>query len=247
MKELQTQRALQFLQSNKLLYVDMLECIRRNRAEIVYAQCDNFHENGVLLYDKPTGVYMLASLTKTGAGTALRCLKDKEVASKSGWIVTHGDAAKEGVYEYMNVVWETPTWQVVYLQNKMLTVENKLRFAFAERAQIEIIKANYEKESPENIERLAANKKIYCAFVDDDFVGFIGEHPEGSMGLLYIFPNHRRKGYAESLESFLVNEYLRQGRIPYGHVVVGNEASMGLQNKLGFVTADEKVYWLKEG
>ena len=67
------------------------------------------------------------------------------------------------------------------------------------------------------------------------------------MGMLHVFPEYRRKGYAEALESLLANKYIEQGRIPYGHVVVGNDASMALQKKLGFQVADEKIYWLKEG
>ena len=126
-------------------------------------------------------------------------------------------------------------------------MQGKLTFSYPKQTEIQTICQNYDKESPENIQKLADDKKIYCAFFENEFVGFIGEHPEGSMGLLHIFPNHRRRGYAEELESFLINEYLQQGRIPYGHVVVGNEPSMSLQKKLGFEVAEEKLYWMKEG
>ena len=239
-------QALEFLQKDILLHVDMLECIRRNRAEIVYAVCENSQEDGVLLYDRPSGIYMLSAPQTVGAGMALSRLLPKEIAQKSGWVVTHGDNARQAVYAALNVVHETPVWQIAYLSKQPFVVNSSLQFAFAEREQIEWIKENYDKESPENIEKLAAEKKIYCAFADGKFVGFIGEHPEGSIGLLYIFPEHRRKGYAEALECLIGNEYIKQGRIPYGHVVIGNEASRALQEKLGFETASQKVYWLKE-
>ena len=245
-KDKRTQ-ALGFLQTDTLFYVDMLECISRGRAEIVYAECENPSLNGVLLYDKPSGIYMLAATKTLGACTALSCLQTKEVAQKSGWLVTHGDGAREAVYSKLHVVWETPVWQVAYLDTPPFAIKDGLRFGLAKREEIELIKKTYDKESPENIERLAKSGKIHCAFCGDEFVGYIGEHPEGSMGMLHVFPEYRRKGYAEALESLLANKYIEQGRIPYGHVVVGNDASMALQKKLGFQVADEKIYWLKEG
>lgn len=240
-------QAIALLQTDPLFYVDMLECIKRERAKIVYAKYEKSALDGVLLYDEPSGIYMLAAPQKTGAGMALSCLQEKEVAQKSGWLVTHGDAAREAVYERLLIAWETPVWQIAYLSQKPFKIKGDLRFCFAERAQIERIQKDYDKESPENIEKLAADKKIFCAFSGEAFVGFIGEHPEGSMGMLHVFPEYRRKGYAEALESLLANEYIKQDRIPYGHVVVGNDASMALQKKLGFQVANEKLYWLKEG
>ena len=238
--------AVEFLQTDKLFYLDMLECIRRNRAEIVYAKYEKSALDGVLLYDRPSGIYMLASTQREGAGMALSLLSEKEIAQKSGWIVTRGDEARAEVYARLNVTHETPVWQIAYLSKTPLAIKGDIQFECAAREQIEWIKQNYDKESPENIEKLAAEKKIRCAFADGEFVGFIGEHPEGSMGMLHVFPEHRRKGYAEALESLLANEYIKQDRIPYGHVVVGNEASMALQKKLGFQTAEKKVYWLRE-
>lgn len=241
-----TKQALEFLQTDVLFYVDMLECIRRERAKILYAKYEKSAVDGVLLYDKPSGIYMLAADERVGAGAALSVLGEKEVTQKSGWIVTRGDKARTEVYERLQPTFETPVWQIAYLSKTPLAVKGELQFEFAGREQIERIKQDYDKESPENIEKLAADKKIRCAFCGGEFVGFIGEHPEGSMGMLHVFPEHRRKGYAEALESLLANEYIKQGRIPYGHVVVGNDASMALQKKLGFAVATRKLYWLRE-
>lgn len=77
-----------------------------------------------------------------------------------------------------------------------------------------------------------------------EFVGFIGRHPEGSMGLLQVFPEYRRQGYGEELESFMINRFLEEGRVPYAHIIVDNEKSMNLQKKLGYEVADKKIYWL---
>ena len=75
-------------------------------------------------------------------------------------------------------------------------------------------------------------------------IGYIGQHPEGSMGLLLIFPQYRRHGYAEELESFQINAILAEGRTPYAHIIEDNFKSFSLQQKLGAIVASGKVVWM---
>lgn len=75
--------------------------------------------------------------------------------------------------------------------------------------------------------------------------GFIGEHTEGSIGLLVVLPDYRRHGYAQALESLMVNLHLSQGRMPYCQVALGNEASHALQTKLGFTRLPGEQCWIE--
>lgn len=74
-------------------------------------------------------------------------------------------------------------------------------------------------------------------------VGFIGEHDEASMGMLEVFPEARRRGFARALEAALIGELLEAGRVPYCHVAPGNEASRALQRKLGLRRVDTRQCW----
>ena len=74
--------------------------------------------------------------------------------------------------------------------------------------------------------------------------GFIGFHGEGSMGLLTVLPEYRRKGIGIALEAKNLNRRLSEGRIPFGHVVVGNEKSEGLQKKIGMEFSEKIVTWI---
>ena len=82
------------------------------------------------------------------------------------------------------------------------------------------------------------------AFDGKRCVGFIGEHSEGSMGILEVIPEYRRRGIATALEGMMINKKLKEGRIPYDHVVLGNDASLGLQKSLGMDKAEGIVTWL---
>jgi ribosomal protein S18 acetylase RimI-like enzyme len=74
--------------------------------------------------------------------------------------------------------------------------------------------------------------------------GFIGRHQDGSMGMMEVLPKYRRQGWGERLERALIKMILNEGELPYGHVIVGNEASAKLQDKLGFMRCKKVVTWL---
>ena len=71
--------------------------------------------------------------------------------------------------------------------------------------------------------------------VDGALAGFAGIHQEGTMGLLEVLPQFRRRGLAEVLEVGLIAQQLHRGLLPYCHVRLGNTASEALQTKLGLV------------
>lgn len=67
---------------------------------------------------------------------------------------------------------------------------------------------------------------------------------EGSIGLLEVMPEYRRKGYGVELESFMISHMLQQNLMPFGQIEVANDKSLGLQHKLGMQISQEKVYWI---
>ncbi|MBQ9118350.1 MAG: GNAT family N-acetyltransferase [Clostridia bacterium] len=233
------EKAQKYLCKDRLLYADMLDCIRLGKAKIL-----SVASNAVLIEDVTCGICAFAAEDEDSGRRALRAL-DKNFG---GWIVAHGEEARAAVYATFPIKQETKTLQVVYLQDAV-EYTRTLTFRFPDENQLQIIKDNYDRESPENIQGIFERRELFvalkCENGQEKFVGFIGFHPEGSMGLLYIFPEYRRKGYAEETESFLMEECLKRGKIPYGHVVFGNEASMRLQKKLGFEQASQYVYWLR--
>ena len=78
----------------------------------------------------------------------------------------------------------------------------------------------------------------------DHLVGFIGEHLEGSMGMLYIFPEYRRKGFASALEKIYISKTIEKGFIPFGQVEKSNRESLNLQKKIGMTQSDKIICWM---
>ena len=88
---------------------------------------------------------------------------------------------------------------------------------------------------------------FFGAFEDGELVGFIGEHPEGAIGLLEVFEGHRGKGWGRALEATKINQALDRGQTPWVEVFAENEASLALQRKLNMtITAvDEQLFLCK--
>ena len=91
-------------------------------------------------------------------------------------------------------------------------------------------------------ERIAAGC-MWGVFEDGKLAGFIGTHTEGAMGLLEILPAYRRRGFGYAMGAFLIGRQLKEGVIPYCHVIDGNEASLHLQKKLGMQKAELPAIW----
>ena len=80
--------------------------------------------------------------------------------------------------------------------------------------------------------------------MDDQLAGFAGTHVEGTLGLLTVLPEYRRRGIATALESTAINRELQEGHVPYCHLYTDNLASRALQQSLGLSFADKNVWWL---
>ncbi len=107
-----------------------------------------------------------------------------------------------------------------------------------------VIFANYDLISTDEIKQTVKMGNILMGYAGDKPVGFIGEHLEGSMGLLNVLPEHRRKGYATALEKEFIRRTIEQGFIPFCHVEKENTASIALQEKLGLKRSDTGIYWM---
>ena len=86
--------------------------------------------------------------------------------------------------------------------------------------------------------------ELWGIYEEGKLAGFMGLHEEGSMGILAILPEYRRRGYASVLESWVIGYQLRRGWVPYGHVIDGNDASTALQQSLGLTRAEMPAIWV---
>lgn len=124
------------------------------------------------------------------------------------------------------------------------SIESDLELEPLNQDDADFVIEHYHRLDPKEIKLAISQERLFGVRDRGKLFAFIGFHEENAMGMLEVLPQYRRQGWGERLERAMVARLLRIGELPYGHVVVGNEASIRLQEKLGFVQCSDKVYWM---
>lgn len=226
-------KAIKYLIKNPILHMGMIEPIRRGSADILYAETD-----GVLIKEQKSNAYMISvDNLKKGQELLNNILKCEAM-------VTHQKYMVEYILNKFGLTKNLECYQAAYMEKTKLPVKEELEIKQLEQNQIEIILEHYNKISRKEVEELIKNGSLFGGYKEEELVGFIGNHLEGSIGLLEVFPQYRRLGYASILEGYMVNHMLEKGLVPFGQIVSNNEKSMALHKKLGFEISEDKLYWL---
>lgn len=135
-------------------------------------------------------------------------------------------------------------FQAVYMSDEPPVLNRSIQIHTASDEDLKIITDNYKRLDEQELKKIIQRRELFIGTHDNKTVGFVGQHLEGSMGLLEILPMYRGNGYGTELESYLIAHMLEKGLIPFCQVEVDNYKSLGLQKKVGLAISDEHVYWL---
>ena len=223
------EKALEFLNKDYLLNVDMIECIRRDICRILYAS-----DKAVLIVADSGWVHMLSCEDRE---LGLELIKTHQPP----WVVLHQMDMREAVaglgYRIGDQCWQSAYTKTTPMEETLADIRR------LDRRFLKRIADNYELADEGEIAALLDAGVIYGAFAGGELAGFIGKHEEGSVGLLFVFPEFRRMGIAEALERNYVNRELAAGNVAYGQIFVGNTPSRQLQEKLGMEFSEKFICW----
>lgn len=224
--------AIRYLSKDALSCIDMLEPLRLGTADILYAG-----EDGVVLFERNSRACMISmqDIEKCQSVIDFENYRLFAVHQKSSadWIrqkgeFSHGMEVYQAVYRKKELIEDT------FDTIRVLTCD-----------YTDQVFRNYDTmDDREYIEDLIDRKQLWGIFDRDALAGFIGEHLEGSMGLLEVLPEYRRKGYGYKLEAFLINHFLQSNRIPFCQVMTDNVKSLALQKKIGMDISERTTYWI---
>jgi tRNA (guanine37-N1)-methyltransferase len=228
---------LAYLEREPALRIDMIEAIRRGRAEILYTAPD-----AVLL--KTRGRLMLLCADTVEAG--VKALEHRDPQCRG--IVAHNEASRDAVTAVMpSFSHISPCWQAYYAGKELRPVPDVCEIRPFRKEDIPFLMEHYDViRSPEYFAERIDENELFAGYRDGTLCAFIGFHDDGSGGMLEVLPEFRRLGIGSALEAFLHNEALKRGWTPYGQIFVGNEPSRKLQQSLGLVISDGEIYWMHE-
>lgn len=226
--------AVRYLNRSPLLHADMLDNIARGKADILRAD-----EHGVL---QKVGTLLMMSADSKHAAQELLC--SLEEAPKS--LEVHRDICRDAALKIFGMSVFISCRQAVWSKRVPLSpVRSVAEIRTLDKNYLPFVQQHYDlMDDPDYISLRLSTGDFLGAFFDGHLAGFIGTHEEGSMGMLEILPQYRRKGIASQLETALANRLLARGRVPFAQIEAKNEASLSLQRKLNFELSKEKIYWL---
>lgn len=222
------------LAKNKRNNIHMMESLTRGYGEILYAE-----DGKALIYDENSKVCMVnAELTKQPEKWI------SLIPVNARWVVCNGSENCLALQGQLSLQKVMQCYQMCYTRKETLPVSLK-EIRTLQMEHLSYVSSHYGVEDEAYLKERIQKGALYGAFVENQLVGFMGIHREGSMGMLYVDPGYRRQHIGTSLEAYVINRQLEDDFIPYGQVEVDNEASRKMQEKLGLYEASESVYWLK--
>ena len=231
-------RALEYLLKDKMLHMDMIEDIRRGKADILAVR-----EDGVLTKDRSGGAYRITAKTKD-AGERLLSLTDPTGAV----YVCHQKFVLTSILERFGLKNFNECYQVIYPKKKAPDLpepDGAVEIRELDETYAANVEAHYHLYHDEAyIRERIASRQMIGAFLDGELAGFAGVHNDGGMGMLEVLEPFRKRGIGSLLEAEMIRRELAAGHVPYAHVFVENEISVALQKKSGMRFAPGSVFWV---
>lgn len=231
--DINREAALAFLQQDSLLRIQSLEALRKGTAQIIAQVAD-----GLLLTDTACRLNYL----NADSGQAVKALLAQlgpvpvlvsDLASMDGYIMDRmGYKGREVCYN------------AVYTQKEPLPVPAPLQLGPLLPEQAPLIIPLVHTHDPDETLQFMREGRLLGGYLGEELVGFVGWHEEGSLGMLHVFAQHRRRGFAQALEALIINRTLEMGAVPYGQVIEDNLPSLALQAKMGLELSSKTVSWL---
>ena len=143
----------------------------------------------------------------------------------------------EKISKALTSKYSEPYIQYVYKGEEIKESDSKL--VLLKDEDLNYVKETYGK--PEYVEEIQQKKKIWALYENNELIGYVMEHLDGTTGGLYTKPEFRRKGYGYVLllEGFSkVKKFVRHSQVAFD-----NAASIKLHEKLKCIKADITIYW----
>lgn len=203
------------LEHDAVSHVDMVHILERKEGCILHAS-----DEGIVLKHRVGTIFVApfkeGFLTSLDLARGLYCIESESIPES---ILSRDPGFKEPTYLY---VYDGEPFFLEGLDFKLMGLKD-----------FPIFRHYYKTiEDDEVLRDYLLKGDVFALFDRGCMAGFIGFHSEGSMGMLEIFPEYRRKGYGEMAEKFIINEALKRGRA-FCNVFFSNTASICLQEKLG--------------
>ena len=214
-------------------YLGLDRVLKRGSGEILADR-----EQALLVRDSVSGAFLLACEARdTGLALLDRAARDCRLLMVSDHALGLTAFERYGFSEKLEC------FQVAYYGPKPIP-DAGLSVRTAEERDLPLLTECYHLIDQDELAEVVKRRSILLGYEQGKLIGFIGEHLEGSMGLLYVLPAYRRRGFGAALQRCLIARTMEQGFVPFGQVEKDNHASLRLQKKLGLTQSERLMVWM---
>jgi len=228
------QRIIDYLNGNREQNIPALIALKAGARAVVCEQ------GGVVLYDPVNRLYFVSA--------------DDNAVLQGGWwdkslnaeVLALRERNIDAAAQHIGARHVRRCHQVVFTRAPQCRTVEGLAIEPLDERHIDFVCGHYAMalERDYLLERLSSGS-VFGAYYQGDPAGFIGRHSEGSIGMLEVLPQYKRRGIGTALACFMIRRVLSLGETPYAHIFVGNEASLQMIRRIpGAVLLDECVAWV---
>lgn len=231
MRELE-QRAYSVLGRNPILYMDMMEALRRGSGSVAAVR-----EDGVLVYIRSSRAYLLAAENQQ-AGEAL-C----QGLNQAAQVAVHQKETARFLGDKLG--WQSMECRAAaYLEmDPPLQKDFDLRELALDQGD-EVLELFGEVLGQEELREALHTKMLHGIYESNQLLGTVGLYPEGGIGLLAVSPEGQDKGLEEALVAHITGWCLEKYLAPFVHIPAWDEAALALYERMGYTIGNGNVYWL---
>jgi tRNA (guanine37-N1)-methyltransferase len=195
-------------------------------------------EDGLLLYDAQGDIHLVCADTDAAA------LDMVDKLPKTDLFINERTGIDQVLKDRFNFTRVALCFNAVYLSEDPLEVPGDMVLRPLDVSFLPVVKKYYTVMGHEDIKEHLEHGNLFGGYAGDSMVGFVGIHWEGSIGMLHVFEEHRRRRHGYAMEALMVNRLLSQGRRVYAQIYTDNEASIRLHHRLGMTLSPTPISWL---
>lgn len=92
------------------------------------------------------------------------------------------------------------------------------------------------------LHKLFSNNQILGYYDNDELIGYILRHVDGTLGALYVIPDRRCNGFGSKITQAAVAYF--NDPLAYSQVIDNNMASIQMHVRMNATKCSKKIYWL---
>lgn len=92
------------------------------------------------------------------------------------------------------------------------------------------------------LQQLFERNRLLGYYKENELIGYIAKHVDGTLGALYVNPQYRNRGYGKQIIKAATAYF--DDSLMYSQVVDNNTESINLHNKLNINKSSKKICWM---